>query len=49
MREKAQRVAEAALKGTITYATPVKLSVDVLRDAILAADALGRAIEAGTL
>lgn len=47
VRVKAQRIAEAALKGTIVYATPVKLTADVLRDAILAADAIGRAVEAG--
>lgn len=48
VREKAQWFAEAALKGTIVYATPVKLSTDLLGDAILTADAIGRAVEAGT-
>lgn len=49
VRDKAQRIAEAALKGTIVHATPVKLSADVLRDAILAADAIARAVEAGAV
>ena len=49
VRDKVRRVAQAALKGTIVHATTVKLDVDVLRDAILAADALGRAVEAGTV
>ena len=44
---KIERVAAAALKNPddIIYATPVALSVPVLRDSILALDAFSRALD----
>ncbi len=46
VRDKIERVAEAALRpGNIIYATPVELSVPIVRDAILALDAFSRALD----
>lgn len=43
---KIERVAEAALRpGEIIYATPVALSVPIVRDAILALDAFARSLD----
>ncbi|PSJ61722.1 glycerol dehydrogenase [Kumtagia ephedrae] len=46
VRAKIERVAEAALRpGNIIYATPVELSVPIVRDAILALDAFSRSLD----
>lgn len=46
VRAKIERVAEAALRpGEIIHATPVALSVPIVRDAILALDAFSRTVE----
>ena len=46
VRAKIERVAEAALRpGEIIYATPVALSVPIVRDATLALDAFARSLD----
>lgn len=46
IRDKATRVAEAALQGTIVYSTRVKVDMPTLRDAILLADRIAGEVTA---